>query len=100
MTEQSTESAYPADDNKPQFRATGTPAEEREEERALKMWNLKQDAKWGKDVDIQKKAIQELARIGAPALGHLREILTVLPPGEIRQSCEDAIRNAAASAKS
>lgn len=101
MAEQSTEPAFqmPAD-KQPQFRGTGTPAEEREEERAMKMWNLKQDAKWDKDFEAQKNAIQELARIGAPALTHLREILNVLPPGETRQSCEDAIRNVIGSGPS
>ncbi len=101
MAEQSIESAFqmPAD-KQPQFRRTGTPAEEIEEERAMKMWNLKQDAKWGKDIDAQKNTIQELARIGAPALTHLREILNVLPSGETRQSCEDAIRNVIGSGPS
>lgn len=93
MTEQSTEPSSPSEEKQLQIKGTGTPAEDREEERVQSMWNLKEEAKWGKNAEIQKKAIQELAKIGLPALSYLREILTVLAPSEIRQSCEDAIRN-------
>lgn len=71
---------------------TGTPAEEEEEQRALdKLWNLKENAKWGKDVDVQKNAITDLARIGTPALSHLQEILSVVASKDIRDHCQDAI---------
>lgn len=93
MTEQSIEPLSSSEEKQLQIKGTGTPAEDREEERAQSMWNLKEEAKWGKNAEIQKKAIQELAKIGLPALSYLREILAVLAPGEIRQSCEDAIRN-------
>ena len=70
----------------------GTPAEDREEERAEnRLWNLKEDAKWGKDAEIQKKAIRDLERIGTPALNHLEEVWSIIPPGEMKQYCIDAI---------
>jgi hypothetical protein len=47
----------------------------------------------GRHAETQKKAIQELGKIGLPALSHLEEILAVLPPGEIRQNCHDAIHS-------
>lgn len=72
--------------------STGTPAEDREGERTENMlWSLKEDAKWGKDIETQKKAIRDLEKIGTPALGHLEEIWSVIPPGEMRQYCSDAI---------
>ena len=71
---------------------TGSPAEDKEEERAqYRLRNLKEEAKWGKDTMTQKKAIDELGRIGAPAISYLEEILSVVPPGEISKYCQDAI---------
>ena len=71
---------------------TGSPAEDMEEERAQnRLWYLKEEAKWGKDTMTQKKAIEELSKIGAPAIGHLEEILSIVPPGEISQYCQDTI---------
>jgi hypothetical protein len=76
--------------------ATGTPAEDREEERAYaSLWSLKEEAKWGKDMETQKKAVHELEKIGAPALSYLEEVAAVAPPGEIKQSCQDAIQSIA-----
>jgi hypothetical protein len=61
---------------------TGTPAEDIEEQRALDILReLKEEGKWGKDADTQKKAIRDLARMGTAALSPLTEILLVLPPG-------------------
>ncbi len=71
---------------------TGSPAEDMEEERARnRLWDLKEEAKWGKDAMTQKKAIEELGRSGVPAISYLEEILSVVPPGEIKQYCQDAI---------
>lgn len=71
---------------------TGSPAEDMEEERARnRLWDLKEEAKWGKDTTTQKKAIEELSKNGAPAISYLEEILSVVPPGEIKQYCHDAI---------
>lgn len=79
-------------DDRMHVTSTGTPAEDREGERTENMlWSLKEDAKWGKDIETQKKAIRDLEKIGAPALGHLEEIWSVIPPGEMRQYCIDAI---------
>jgi hypothetical protein len=81
-------------DKTEQVTGTSTPAEEREEQRARdSLWNLKEDAKWGKDVETQKKAIRDLTGIGTPALTHLEEILSVVPPGEIKQYCQNAINS-------
>lgn len=72
---------------------TGSPAEDMEEERARnRLWDLKEEAKWGRDVAAQRKAIEELGRIGAPSMAYLEEILFVVPPGEIKQYCRDVIR--------
>lgn len=71
---------------------TGSPAEDIEEERARnRLWDLKEEAKWGKDTMTQKKAIEELSKSGTPAMNYLEEILAVVPPGEIKQYCQDAI---------
>lgn len=79
--------------NTEQVTGTGTPAEDIEEERAKKrLWDLKEDAKWGKDMDTQKKAIQDLSS-GTPAISYLEEILSVLPPGEVRRCCQEAINS-------
>lgn len=53
---------------------------------------MKEEAKWGKDGSAQKKAIENLGRVGAPSMAYLEEILSVVPPGEIRQYCLDVIR--------
>jgi hypothetical protein len=77
-----------------QVTGTGTPAEDREEERALySLWNLKEDAKWGKDIYTQKKAIRDLAGIGTPARSYLEEVLSVLTPGDTRDYCQEAMNN-------
>ncbi|AIC16245.1 hypothetical protein [Nitrososphaera viennensis] len=71
---------------------TGSPAEDIEEERARnRLWDLKEEAKWGKDTMTQKKAIEELSKSGVPAISYLEEILAVVPPGEIKQYCQDII---------
>ena len=81
-------------DKKGQVTGTATPAEDREEERARdSLWDLKEDAKWGKDIKTQKKAIRDLASIGTPALIHLEEVLSVVSPGEIKQYCQNAINS-------
>lgn len=75
-----------------QVGGTGSPAEDREEERERnRLWNLKEDAKWGKDTRTQKNAITELGKIGTPAISYLEEILSVLAQSEMRQYCQDAI---------
>jgi hypothetical protein len=95
MTERGTKTlAKSTGTNPAQIKGTGTPAEDRESERVQdNLWDLKQDAKWGRDKETQKKAIQELGKNGLPALSHLEEILAVLPPGEIWQNCHDTIRS-------
>jgi len=78
--------------NPEHIRGTGTPAEDREEERAKnRLWDLKEEAKWGRDIETQKRAIQDLRRNGNAAMSYLEEILSVVPPGEIKQYCQDAI---------
>lgn len=73
---------------------TGSPAEDIEEERAKnRLWDLKEEAKWGKDSIIQKTAVQELSRNGTPAMGYLKEVLLVLPPGELRQFCQESVNS-------
>lgn len=73
---------------------TGSPAEDIEEERAKnRLWDLKEEAKWGKDIIIQKNAIQGLSKNGTPAISYLEEVLSVLPPGELRQFCKEAMNS-------
>lgn len=73
---------------------TGSPAEDTEEERARnRLWDLKEEAEWGKDATAQRKAIEELGKIGAPSIGYLEEILSVVPPGEIKQYCQEVINS-------
>ena len=56
-----------------------------------KLWQLKQDAKWGRDIETQKRAIQELARIGSPAEGILEEIMMVSSRDDIKEYCRGVI---------
>lgn len=89
MSERAGENYY---GNPERVGGTGSPAEDMEEERARnRLWDLKEEAKWGKDTTKQKKAIEELSKSGAPAISYLEEILAVVPPGEIRQYCQDVI---------
>jgi hypothetical protein len=59
------------------------------------MWELRQDAKWGRDAETQKRAIQELGKIGTPALSVLEEVLTVSSSKDIRECCQDVINGIA-----
>lgn len=71
---------------------TGTPAEDMEAEGPqYDLWSLVEDAKWGKEIDTQKKAIRDLARLGIVSLPKLKDILSVVEPGEIKQYCQNAI---------
>jgi hypothetical protein len=80
------------DDNPARIGGTGSPAEDREEERAQnRLWNLKEEAKWGKDATAQKRAIEELSKSGSSAVTYLEEILLVLAPGELKEYCQDSI---------
>lgn len=89
MSERSEKDYY---GNPERIEGTGSPAEDVEEERALnRLWDLKEEAKWGKDTMTQKKAIEALGKSGTPAVGYLEEILSVVPPGEIKQYCQDVI---------
>lgn len=69
------------------------PVEDKEEQRARdSLWNLEEDAKLGKDIKTQKRAIWDLASIGTPALIHLEEVvLSVVPLGvaKIKQYCQN-----------
>ena len=82
--------------NQGQVTGTGTPAEDREEDREeereeSRLRDLKEDAKWGRDLETQKKAIEDLRKNGISAISYLEEILAVVPPGEIKQYCKSAI---------
>lgn len=51
-------------DKERQVTGTGTPAEDVEEEGPqYDLWSLVEDAKWGKEIETQKKAIRDLARM-------------------------------------
>lgn len=62
------------------------------------MWELKEEAKWGRDMETQKKAIQELGKIGKPALGIIEEVMTVSSNKDIRDLCLEGM-NGNASAR-
>jgi chromatin remodeling complex protein RSC6 len=55
------------------------------------IWELRQDAKWGRDVETQKRAIQELGKMGAPAMSILEEVMAVSSRSDIRECCRDVI---------
>jgi len=59
------------------------------------MWDLRQEAKWGRDFETQKKAIQELGRMGAPALSVLEEVMTVSSSKDVNDCCQDVINGIA-----
>lgn len=59
------------------------------------MWDLRQEAKWGRDFETQKNAIQELGKIGAPALSVLQEVMAVSTRSNVRECCQDVINGIA-----
>ncbi|AIF85447.1 hypothetical protein NTE_03419 [Candidatus Nitrososphaera evergladensis SR1] len=57
-----------------------------------RLWELRQDAKWGKDTETQKKAIQELGKVGTPpAVNVLNEVMAVSSRDDIKKYCQDVI---------
>jgi hypothetical protein len=79
-------------DKERQVTGTGTPAEDMEEEGPqYDLWSLVEDAKWGNEIETQKKAIRDLARMGMVTLPQLKDILSVIEPGEIKQYCQNAM---------
>jgi hypothetical protein len=56
-----------------------------------RIWELRQDAKWGRDVETQKRAIQELGKMGAPAMSILEEVMAVSSRSDIRECCRDVV---------
>lgn len=61
----------------------------------LRLWELREDAKWGRDVETQKKAIQELGKIGTPALGIIEEVMAVSSSKDLQDCCQDVINGIA-----
>jgi hypothetical protein len=60
---------------------------------------LRQDAKWGKDTETQKKAIQELGRVGTPpAVNILNEVMAVSSRDDVRKCCQDVVNGIIAPA--
>jgi len=53
---------------------------------------LKQDAKWGSSVENQIKAVRELGTLGEAALPSIEEVLQISVRDEIKQCCEEVIR--------
>lgn len=60
-----------------------------------RMWELREDAKWGRDLETQKKAIQELGKIGKPAMGIIEEVMTVSSSKDIKDLCLEVINGIA-----
>ena len=60
-----------------------------------RLWELRQDAKWGRDSETQKRAIQELGKFGSPALSVLEEVMAVSSRKDIRECCQDVINGIA-----
>lgn len=56
-----------------------------------KLRELRQEAKWGTDTETQKRAIQELGKIGTPALSVLQEVVVVSSREDIREYCQEII---------
>jgi hypothetical protein len=64
-----------------------------------RLWELRQDAKWGRDTETQKKAIQELGKVGTPpAMSILNEVMAVSSRDDIRKYCQDVINGVIAAA--
>lgn len=60
-----------------------------------RLWELRQDAKWGRDAETQKRAIQELGKIGMPAISVLQEVMAVSSREDIKGYCQDVINGIA-----
>ena len=60
-----------------------------------KLRELKQDAKWGRDTETQKRAIQELGKVGMPALSVLEEVMAISSRDDIREYCQGVINGIA-----
>lgn len=60
---------------------------------AKQVYDLKEGAKWSRDVEEKKRAIKQLSSLGEKALPSLEEILNVTAYGEIKAICLDAIKS-------
>ena len=57
-----------------------------------RLHHLKQDAKWGSSVENQINAVKELGTLGRAAIPSLEEVMQISVREEIKQCCEEAIR--------
>jgi hypothetical protein len=58
----------------------------------MKLWNLKEEAKWAHTTQSQMQAIQELATFGELAKPFLEEILAVSVSEEIKARCIETMK--------
>ncbi|UVS68037.1 hypothetical protein [Nitrososphaera viennensis] len=56
-------------------------------------YDLKERAKWSRDVEEKKAAIKQLSSLGEKALPSLEEILSVTAYEDIKATCLDAIKS-------
>jgi hypothetical protein len=57
------------------------------------MWELKETAKWSRDLDEKKDAIHKLSARGEEALPSLEEIRDITAYDDIRAACVEAIKS-------
>lgn len=58
-----------------------------------RLWELRQDAKWGRDTETQRKAIQELGKVGTPpAMKILNEVMAISSRDDVRKYCQDVVK--------
>ncbi len=60
----------------------------RKEER---LRELREDAKWGRNEDVQKNAILELGRMGPDSFEALKEVMSVAVREDIKEACRQVI---------
>ena len=57
------------------------------------IWELKETAKWSRDLDEKKDAIRKLSARGEEALPSLEEIRDITAYNDIRAACAEAIKS-------
>jgi hypothetical protein len=65
----------------------------------MKLFELKEKAKWSSDPEEKKTAIKELSTYGENAISALQEIMSITAYEDIKNDCAEAIRSMRARSK-
>ena len=59
----------------------------------MRLFELKEKAKWSSDPEEKKAAIKELSTHGKKAISELQEIMSITAYEDIKSACVDAIKS-------